>query len=536
MDDSPQMGKAPGRTSLPLEQQTRMVSALLECFRALHGGESVQLIETHISFVLLAGGFAYKIKKALNLGFLDFSTLARRRFYCDEELRLNRRLAPELYLAVIDITGSEAEPRLGGAGPAIEHALKMRAFPQQGLWDVQVRQGGLALRHMDEVAVQLCALHDGAAVSGPQTGFGLPAKVREPMLDNLDALSRMLRAEGERATIEGLRRWEAGAFQRLQPAFERRQQEGRVRECHGDLHLGNLTMIDGKPVMFDCLEFSEALRWTDVMSDVAFLAMDLQSHGRCDLSHRFVNGYFECAGDYDGALVLRYYIVHRALVRAKVAALKSDPSSEMLERYLDVASNQSRATQPTLLVTHGLSGSGKTTFTQGLVEVAGAIRVRADVERKRLHGLAAKQQSGSQLNAGLYAPAATRATYDRMNDAARAVLAGGFNAILDATFLRREQRRQARAVAAEMGVKFVLLDFRARKATLRRRVQQRATQGQDASEADVAVLDSQIASEEPLEPDEAGEAFTFDAELPLQRGVIAAAWAPLIKRLDAGHR
>jgi len=541
MGHSPIDGDTGANASQVPPGQHRLVTALLQLLRTQHPGEAVRLIETHISFVLLTQALAYKIKKAVSLGFVDFSSLARRRFYCDEELRLNRRLAPELYLEVIDITGTVDEPRLGGTGEVIEHALKMRAFPQHGLWDTLVVQGGLSAQHLDQLAGQLCALHEGAAVSGPQTGFGLPDKVRAPMLDNLDALGTLLPPGAERADLDRLRCWEAQRFAALTPKFERRQREGRVRECHGDLHLGNLTMIDGRPVMFDCLEFNEELRWTDVMSDVAFLAMDLQSHQRADLAHRFVNAYIECSADHDGARVLRYYMVHRALVRAKVAALRAnqargaevEASSRMRDRYLASASELARAPRPTLMLAHGFSGSGKTSFTQSLIEALGAIRVRADVERKRLHGLDATRRSGSALNAGLYSAQATAATYGRLQQAARAVLDGGFNVILDATFLQHAQRLQARALAADMGAAFVLLDFRAHVATLRQRVRRREALGLDASEANLEVLESQIARDEPLQPDESDAVFAFDAELPLEPSAVAAAWAPLIEQLAA---
>ena len=294
--------------------------------------------------MLLAGAQAWKIKKALDLGFADFRTLAQRRFYCDEELRLNRRTAPQLYLEVLPLTGTPLQPVLGGSGPAIDWVLHMRAFAQDGLWDRLAARGELGTAQVDALVEPLCALHEAAAVAGEDSAYGTPQHVRAPMSDNLQVLGTLVPGRDERAMLQPLRDWEQQAFGALQDVFAQRRAAGRVRECHGDLHLGNVTQLDGRPLLFDCLEFSADLRWTDVYSDVAFMAMDLRSHGLDALSHRFVNAYVERSGDADGLRVLRYYAVHRALVRAKVAALRAaqlaDGGAEArqsLHHYLHVA-------------------------------------------------------------------------------------------------------------------------------------------------------------------------------------------------------
>ncbi len=282
----------------------------------------VQLIETHISYVLLAGGFAYKIKKAVDLGFLDFRALRQREFYCREELRLNRRTAPELYLDVLPLTGTLSRPCIGGAGPAMDWVLRMRAFDQDGLWDRLATRGQLQPAHIDAGTEALCALHDAAAVAAPDHPAARPQQVRAPVRESLAALRQACLTPHECARLDTLSDWEARTFEQLHDAFERRARAGRVRECHGDLHLGNVTEFEGRTTLFDCLEFNAALRWTDVMSDVAFMAMDLHAHGLPRLAHRFVNGMVERSGDHDGLRVLRYFALYRALVRAKVAALR----------------------------------------------------------------------------------------------------------------------------------------------------------------------------------------------------------------------
>ena len=476
----------------------------------------------------------------MNLGFADFSTLAQRRFYCEEELRLNRRTAPQLYLQVLPVTGTPELPVLGGVGTAIDWVLHMRAFSQDGLWDRLAARGALGTAQIDALVEVLCDFHRLAAVAGADTDYGRPEQVRAPMRDNLSALGTLCPAGEEREGLQRLTQWEAQEFDTLRSAFVQRRADGRVRDAHGDLHLGNVTQFEGRPLLFDCLEFSAALRWTDVMSDVAFMAMDLASHGLDALSNRFVNAYVERSGDADGLRVLRYYRVHRALVRAKVAALRaaqlgatpaqaeSAAASQARQHYLQAALRSSRHAAPVLMLTHGLSGSGKTTLTQDLLELSGAVRFRADVERKRLFGLAALERSDAALKAQLYSRDATRATQTRLRELAQLALLSGYSVILDATFLAAEQRQQAVALAAELGVRCIVIDFRASADTLRARVQQRVG---DASEADLAVLEDQLAHAQPLSANEPCEVFVCDAEAALEPARARKRWAPLLAML-----
>lgn len=499
--------------------QSRMIASLRDALQRQAGGLHVDLIETHISFVLLANGFAYKLKKALTLGFLDFSTLALRRHFCEEELRLNRRLAPALYLAVVPITGSIGAPKIDRPGAVLDYAVKMRAFATTDLWDAALARGDIGPSHIDELAEQMSAFHREAAVADPHGVFGRAPQIRATVLDSLAALDGLLQGSTLGECLPDLRAWEAASYPKLQSLFEKRLRDGRVRECHGDLHLGNVALVDGKTTVFDCIEFNEAFRWIDVVHEVAFMGMDLSAHGHADLASRFLNACLERSGDYAGVSVLRYYLFNRALVRAKVAALRADqtvaakpsgqapavqapPVPDNLQRYLIAAGDLTRPARPSLMVTHGFSGSGKTMHTQSLLERVGAVRIRADVERKRMAGLGPLTRSGSSLDAGLYAPGVTQATYARLCALAEPVLSGGFPVILDAAFLQRWQRDQARALAARLGVPFTLLDFEVDLETLRRRVRERFAFAGDVSEANPAVLEAQLARAEPLAPDE----------------------------------
>lgn len=476
-----------------------------ELHRRLAAGAPVQLIETHVSYLLVGAERAWKFKKAIAPGFLDYTTLARRRHCCAEELRLNRRLAPDLYLGLAEVSGSAAAPALDGTGPVIDCAVTMRAFDQDGLWDRLAARGELDAARIDELVQQVARLHADAAVAPAAGALGTPAAVRAPMLDNLRTLQDLV-AAADAPLLQRLATWEARAWTTLEPLFAQRLRDGRVRECHGDLHLGNVTLVEGRTTVFDGIEFNDEFRWIDVASEIAFMAMDLRSHGLPALAARFVNGCLQASGDYGAAAVLRYYLVHRALVRSKVAALRArqsgaDGAAEgaAQHHYLALALEISAPPPPTLFITHGFSGSGKTTATQSLLEATAAIRIRADVERKRLAGLAELARSGSSLEGGIYAAGMTAATYARLCEGARPVLAGGFSAILDATFLQRGARDAARALAFEAGVPCRVLDFEIPAPLLRERL--RARRG-DASEADEAVLEWQLAHDQPLQDDE----------------------------------
>ena len=430
-----------------------------------HPIKDFQLVETHISSVLLTGDYAYKLKKPLDLGFLDFSTLEKRRHFCHEELRLNRRLAPQLYLDVIAVTGSPPAPQLNGAGAPFEYMVKMRQFPQSAQLDRVLARGELAPRHIDQLAQTLADFHAHIAVAGTGTPFGTPAAAYFPMGQNFDQI-RPLVSPVFHPQLARLQAWSEQTRDRLTAPLAARKRAGYIRECHGDVHLGNMALLDDKVVLFDCLEFNDNLRWIDVMNEVAFTVMDLEVAGGDDpsiqsatiaankyLARRFLNAYLEHSGDYEGLTLLRFYQVYRALVRAKVSVIRlSQPGLSRAEReqieskyrgYADLAERYTRTSAPALIITHGLSGTGKSTVTQSLVEHVDAIRVRSDVERKRLHGLTAGERSGSELNAGLYTADASQRTYAHLAGLARTILAAGHTAVIDATFLRRTARPAA---------------------------------------------------------------------------------------------
>ncbi len=478
-----------------------------------HPVSKFELIETHCAWVLLTGEYAYKIKKPLDLGFLDFSTLEKRRHVCEEEIRLNRRLAKDIYLEVVSITGSTDVPSLNGDGEVVEYAVKMRQFEAGMEFDQLIKQDALTSDHIDELATRVASFHQSLEGATTDTAFGTLDAIQQPMLENFSQITAIL---GDSAEQNSLQQWTVDALARLAPNLKARKADGFIRECHGDLHLANVTCYQNRVMLFDCLEFNPELRWIDQISDIAFLMMDLDAHGRSDLGFRFLNGWLQQNGDYAGVPLLRLYLVYRAMVRAKVAAIQhaqhpNEGHLQQYQHYLELAVSYTQQAATPLMITHGLSGSGKSTISQLILEQLGAIRVRSDVERKRLHGLTAEAHSKSSVEGDLYTKRASEATYQQLATTAKAITAGGYPVIIDATFLKRDQRQQFKMVADELSIPFVILHFHAEEALLRQWIIERNEKGNDPSEADIAVLEHQIETQAPLTEDELINTVTIDS-------------------------
>lgn len=484
----------------------------------------IERIETHISTVLLVGDYAYKIKKPVDLGFLDFSTLERRKHFCEEELRLNGRLAPHIYLEVMPITGTPEQPHMGGAGTVIDYAVKMRRFPADALLSCQPEL--LSTELIDEIAAKVADFHGRIAISEPGSEFGSPAAVLAPMEENFTQIRALLVDERELCRLDGLLAWTREQHRALSDTLERRHQQGFIRECHGDMHLGNIAMDGDEVLIFDGIEFNPNLCWIDVMNEVAFLLMDLDEKGRSDLAWRFLNVYLRYTGDFSGLAALRLYLVYRAMVRAKVAAIRlgqpglsSEEKAAVMSDYCGYVAQAERYTsppRPVLIINHGMSGSGKSTTTIPLVGELQAIRVRSDVERKRMAGLAPQAQTGAAVGEGIYCQDATDRTYARLLELSETVLHAGYSVIVDATFLKQMYRQAFHALAQRLAVPFVILDFQAPLEVLRERITGRLKKSGDPSEANLAVLDAQFHSQEPLTGSEQDYAYAITPQRPLE--------------------
>ncbi len=493
-----------------MSRQDELLRSLGEAgsYPGFHG--LVQRIDTHASAVFLVGDLAYKVKKAVDYGFLDYSTLARRKRFCAKEVRLNRRLAPQTYLGVKSIAGSPKHPVMGGGGPAIEYAVVMRRFGEQSVLANKQAAGCLGPVEIDAVALEVAEFHGRIACADMDSEFGKPAIVFWPMRENFAQLQPLIQQPGDRQRLNAIKQWTENRLSVLEGRLMQRREQGFIRECHGDLHLGNVAWVDGRPLIFDGIEFNRKLFWIDVVSDIAFFAMDLEERGARDLSRRFVNLYLETTGDCEGLHLLRLYLVYRAMVRAKVAALTASRQTGLAAggkqsesaAYLALALAYTQRQKPFIVLMHGLSGSGKSTVALEIVERCGALRLRSDVERKRI--------GGRQERAGLYSAAMTEQTYGRLARLAEIVVSAGFPVVIDSTSLKRQQRDLFVVLAAKMRCECRIVDVNGDVEELRRRIEARLTAGKDASDADCGVLQAQIAGREPLTPEERRRTITVD--------------------------
>ncbi|MDT8399200.1 MAG: AAA family ATPase [Pseudomonadales bacterium] len=497
---------------------SQLIDALLSPACYSHQTGTIRLLETHISWVLLTGSFAYKIKKPVNYGFLDFSSLAQRRFYCEEELRLNSRFSDELYLAVVPITGSVDEPRVDGTGPVLEYAVKMQQFAQENLLDALAERGQLQERDIAALAKKLADFHtDVAAKAEPglakkqdpkkRLEYGSVHSIHHAALENFRQIEPLLSDKTALDDLERLRCWTEQQAKDLAGVFEQRQRSGWIRECHGDLHLANIARIDGHITLFDCLEFNPELRWIDTQSELAFLLMDLEEKHLPALANNLLNSYLEYTGDYPGLQVLNFYKVYRAMVRAKVKllSLSADQTTASMTaarteygRYIDLALSYLDVPSPFLAIMHGVSGTGKSTVAAVVAGAVGAIRLRSDVERKRLFGLSPEAKSGSGIGVNIYSAEASRRTFAALVESARTLLALSYPVLVDATFLAEKWRRLFAELAAAKGVPFVILDCHASAQTIRERLQHRQEAETSVSEAGLEIMQHQLQKAEPL--------------------------------------
>jgi len=464
-----------------------------------HSVDHIEMIQTHASWVFLTGAYAYKFKKPVNFGFMDFSTLSKRCYYCEQELKLNRRHAADIYLDVLPVYQRGTTFALAGSGEIVDYCLKMIQFDQSCLFDQKLVQGTLQPRWMDDLANHVACFHTRAEINN-DTGFDHTALLADHIRDNLSIAARYVGLAISPADLATLSSFADTALKDRQAVLAQRQSDKHVRHCHGDLHFRNITLIDGAPTLFDCIEFNDAYSIIDTMNDIAFVVMDCDAHGRSDLGMRFLSRYLEYSGDYGGLPLLSLYLFYRASVRGKVACILADelpdyqqqPQWLEARRYFDLALAYTQSGTPRLFAIGGLSGSGKSHLALQCCGKECAIIIRTDATRKRI--------ASDFPDLALYGKQMHIHTYHAMFDAARTALAAGFSVILDATFLHPDSRRQAHALASECAVPlhFYWLDMG--EAILRKRIRKRQRSATDISDADLSVLELQLA--EYNRPDE----------------------------------
>lgn len=482
-------------------QHEALIQSLMDPVCWPEGGGNRKRIDTHISTVILAGDVAYKLKKPLDLGFLDFFSIEARHRACIEELRLNSRLAPHIYQAVCAVTGSIDRPQIDGDGEIVDWTVRMRRFDPDAILSKLMHR--LDAKLIDLLAQRVARFHADTAKCDPAEPYGSPDAAYAPMQQNLAQIAE--RTPQFASDIEPVADWSAAQRQSLESSLQQRKLLGHIRECHGDLHLGNVALIDEEPVMFDAIEFNPGLRWIDTTNDIAFMTMDLQERGRTDLAYRFLDRYLQDSGDYEGLRVLRFYEVYRALVRAKISAIRSgqadlnsrereDVHAE-LTGYIGFATKLIRPRHGAVIITHGVSGSGKSHVAKTLPDFLPAVRLRSDVERKRILGVEPHSDATGQ---GAYFSELTTRTYARLEALAGTVVKAGYVAVVDATFLKRAQRDRFRMLAQSQYVPFVIIDCDAPVEVLRDRIMLRRERLDNVSDADISVLEAQLKSRECL--------------------------------------
>jgi aminoglycoside phosphotransferase family enzyme/predicted kinase len=500
------------------------IDALLNGAAYSHAVSDIKLHETHISWVILTGEFAYKIKKRVKLEFLDTTTLAVRHFLCDEELRLNKRLAPDLYFAVVPITQDGKGVLFGGTGVIIDYAVKMKQFDASQELPALLVRADVTAQEMTHLAERLAEFHRRAALAPDGAGFNYVAELRNSVLGNVATLLAHMNSLQESPAMGQLIDWTHDLLHDLHERFRKRQSRGYIRECHGDLHAHNIVRWQRQLTPFDCLEFDPKLRWIDVMNDVAFLVMDLVGHDREDLAYEFLSRYVEKTGDYAGIRLLPFYAVYRALVRAMVDAVSGEQKpverlelNGRLHGRISTALAFMHPKRPSLIIMHGPSGSGKSWLSERLVPLVAAVRLRSDLERKR----------SPDPEPDLYTPARNRQTYARLLQCAESCLLGGVSVIVDAAFLNVDDRERFRSLAERCGASFVILSCIADKAEMGRRIARRAQENADPSEATIGVLENQLQGFVPLRADELAHAIRVDT---LQPDPLRATFATLQAR------
>jgi len=477
-----------------------------------HAVDRVEMVQTHISWVFLTGPFAYKVKKPVDFGFVDFTTLERRRFFCEQELILNRRLAPELYLEVLPIGRNGGAYRLGGKAGIEEYCLKMVQFSQDDLLDRRLEHANFDPAWMDQLAADVSTFHATAETGPAIQAFGAPHFLRDHIEANFSVAREHLGEVISDQRLSSLRELTGTFLRHHSRRLEKRQREGRIRACHGDLHLKNIALYHEKPKVFDCIEFNDEFRMIDTMNDVAFLIMDCDARNRPDLGLRFLSRYLEYSGDYGGLMLLPLYLSYRAGVRGKVACLLSKDegiapearAQQLAEaaRYFSLAESYMLPKHPRLFAVGGLSGSGKSRLALLGCGAERAVVIRSDATRKRLAGrLSDLPLYGREMNAR---------TYASMLKAAKLALAAGFSVILDATFQRREDRDRVRRLGESAGTGSRLFWLDVDEATLRQHIRRRVRKGTDVSDADLRVLEMQL--EHYQRPDEADIRFLSSTE------------------------
>ncbi len=480
-----------------------------------HQVNKIRVLDTHASWVILTGKYAYKIKKDVDFGFLDYTTLEKRKKYCKLEFVLNQALAGELYIGVMAIIETNNKITLKNINDVsendnvIEYTLKMNEFSQDELFITLIKKPYKIKRfHIDNLAMQIAEFHVKAKNNPPNELLGAPEQLKKPVIENFTQIRELLTEQEDFDNLDKISKWAKNFYEKRFDHFVKRKKNKLIRACHGDMHLGNIILHNNKPIIFDCIEFNKTFHWIDTIADVGFLIMDLDFNNCDEYSYRLLNKYLQYTGDYQSLAILPYYLSYRAIVRAKINLLQKDKGTEYFEqyrKYIDLALKYITKPVPTLVITHGASGSGKTHISRLLSEKYQLIHVSSDIERKRLANLHPYEKSH---DANIYNLEFTEKTYDKLLEEAKFLLKTGYSVVVDATFLKKHYRDKFYQLTQEIGAKFGIASLENDPDILKTRITKRAENPNNVSDATHAVLEKQLENQDELSKQE--EKFCLD--------------------------
>ncbi|MDD4873413.1 MAG: AAA family ATPase [Dehalococcoidales bacterium] len=458
-----------------------MVQALLQPEIYPEPTKRVRLEQTQMSFVFLGDKYVYKIKKAVNLGYLDYTTLEKRKFFCEKEIELNQRLSTDVYIGVIPITKKDKKYAIGGTGEIVEYAVKMRKLPGERMLDVLLKENSVTDEMMPRLAARMADFHSKAATNSRINIFGSVDSIAHNNEENLSQMGKYIGRTLSRRQYQRIANFTRNFIKDNTPLFEKRIKENRIRDCHGDLHAAHICFENGL-IIYDCIEFNDRFRYCDVASEVAFLAMDLDHNGRADLARSFVKSYIVSSGDADMIKLLHFYKCYRACIRGKVSCFKLDDpyitpeqrqeAEQAATSYFDLACSYVNST-PTLFITAGLTGSGKSALAEALAKRLGLVVLSSDITRKKLANIWVKEHCFEKYNTGIYSPEFSRKTYDTLFEEAKKVLSDGESVIIDAAFIKAAGRVTAKELAEEIKAKFFILECTLDEETAKGRLERR---------------------------------------------------------------
>ncbi|MGH9323756.1 MAG: AAA family ATPase [Vicinamibacteria bacterium] len=494
----------------------------------------MELRETHISWVFLMEEEVWKVKKPVSLGFLDFGTPEKRRLACEAEIRLNRRLSPEVYLGVVPIClGENARRTIGGRGTVVDWAVHMRRLPDRDRADVRLTQGRLSSAHLERAAEVLARFHRDCGVTEEANRYGAVSAIRFNVQENFDQTRSTILHHLSRQQAAEVERWQLRFLDERAALFEERIRKGRVRDGHGDLRLEHVYIDDRGPLaVVDCIEFNERFRFADVCADVVFLAMDLAWHGRVDLAERFLAFYAREADDYGLYPLVDFYESYRAFVRGKIASMIAadaamsrrvrERAGEEARRYylLALASGRRPLRPPMVLAVGGVIASGKSTIARHLGAEMSAPVVESDRTRKLMLGVEKTRPLLEKPWEGSYSAALTERVYGEIFRSAQAVLASRRPVVLDASFRSRAHRTAARRIASANGVPFLFVECRASDSVIRQRLRSRERET-SVSDGRLEIWDDFTSRWEPVEELGRAEHVVLDTSRPVEESLSA---------------